>query len=23
LKHTEPSPKTAEKRMEIIWKEQF
>lgn len=23
LKHTEPSPKTAEKRMEITWKEQF
>ena len=23
LKHTEPSPKTADKRMEITWKEQF
>ena len=23
LKHTEPSPKTEEKRMEITWKEQF
>ena len=23
LKHTEPSPKTTEKRMEITWKEQF
>jgi len=23
LKHTDPSPKTAEKRMEITWKEQF